>query len=278
MARGIALTIGLNSVDPNHYAGWSGDLNACEADAEDMASIANAQKFQTETLLTKDATIQKVTEKIRNASKGLQSGDIFLLSYSGHGGQLPDLNNDEPDSNDETWCLYDGELVDDQLYSLLGEFSDNVRILVFSDSCHSGTVIKVAYFSDKIDMVNTNIDSTGRRFRFLPTGVALRTYRKNRNFYDSVLKDENLKNSADTVKASGMLISGCQDNQLSLDGAFNGLFTSQVLKVWKDGSFDGDYHNFHKEILNRMPQTQSPNLFMIGQKNPNFESQKPFSI
>ena len=128
MARGIALTIGLNSVDPNHSAGWSGDLNACETDAEDMASIANAQKFQTETLITKDATIQKVTEKIRNASKELQSGDIFLLSYSGHGGQLPDLNNDEPDSNDETWCLYDGELVDDQLYSLLGEFSDNVHV------------------------------------------------------------------------------------------------------------------------------------------------------
>ena len=93
-----------------------------------------------------------------------------------------------------------------------------------------------------------------------------------------MLKDEKLKNSADTVKASGMLISGCQDNQLSLDGAFNGLFTSQVLKVWKDGSFDGDYHTFHKDILNRMPQTQSPNLFMIGQKNPNFESQKPFTL
>ena len=42
MARGIALTIGLNSVDPKHYAGWSGELNACEADAEDMASIATA--------------------------------------------------------------------------------------------------------------------------------------------------------------------------------------------------------------------------------------------
>ena len=80
MARGIALTIGLNSVDPKHYAGWPGELNACEADAEDMASIANAQQFQTETLLTKDATIQKVTDKIRNASKELQSGDIFLLS------------------------------------------------------------------------------------------------------------------------------------------------------------------------------------------------------
>jgi hypothetical protein len=31
----------------------------------------------------------------------LLPGDIFLLTYSGHGGQLPDLNNDEPDNIDE---------------------------------------------------------------------------------------------------------------------------------------------------------------------------------
>ncbi len=33
MATGLALTIGLNSVDPAHYDVWSGELNACEADA-----------------------------------------------------------------------------------------------------------------------------------------------------------------------------------------------------------------------------------------------------
>ena len=40
MPQGLALTIGLNSVDPAHYGGWSGELTACEADAEDMAEIA----------------------------------------------------------------------------------------------------------------------------------------------------------------------------------------------------------------------------------------------
>jgi hypothetical protein len=38
-------------------------------------------------------------------------------------------------------------------------------------------------------------------------------------------------------KATILLLSGCQDNQLSHDGAFNGLFTSQLLKVWKNGLF-----------------------------------------
>ena len=40
--RGLSLHIGLNSVNPKHYAGWSGDLMACEFDAEDMAALATA--------------------------------------------------------------------------------------------------------------------------------------------------------------------------------------------------------------------------------------------
>ena len=57
-----------------------------------------------------------------------------MLSYSGHGGQLPDLNDDEPDQEDETWCLYDGQVVDDELSELYSHFKQGVRILVLSDS------------------------------------------------------------------------------------------------------------------------------------------------
>src|SRR5262245_49661514 len=114
MPTGIALTIGLNAVDPNHYQGWAGDLVACEADAHDMAAIANAKGFKTMTLLTKQATRTAVANGMAMAAQTLKAGDIFMLSYSGHGGQLPDLNRDEDDQQDETWCLYDGELIDDE--------------------------------------------------------------------------------------------------------------------------------------------------------------------
>ena len=45
MAKGISLNIGLNSVDPNHYGGWDGQLAGCENDANDMAEIASCLKF-----------------------------------------------------------------------------------------------------------------------------------------------------------------------------------------------------------------------------------------
>ena len=69
MTKGLALTIGLNAVDPQHYGDWSGELMACEADAEDMAEIAKSKKFQTTTLLTKNGTREKVAAEIRKAHR-----------------------------------------------------------------------------------------------------------------------------------------------------------------------------------------------------------------
>jgi hypothetical protein len=201
-----------------------------------------------------------------------------MLSYSGHGGQLPDRNEEEADVMDETWCLYDGELVDDEMYSLYGEFAQGVRVLVFSDSCHSGTVTKVAYYQSRMDMRTSNLDVHESKYRFMPSDVAQRTYRLNKQFYDKILKRTDLKEAEDKVKASILLISGCQDNQLSLDGNFNGLFTSQVLAVWKDGSFKGTYKRFHKHIIRRMPPDQTPNYYIVGQKDTRFERQRPFTL
>jgi len=278
MAKGLALTMGLNLVDPKHYGGWSGELNACEADAEDMASIAKSKRFEVKTLLTRAATRTQVTRSILNAAKKLKSGDIFMLSYSGHGGQLPDLNNDEPDAQDETWCLYDGELVDDELYALFGRFARGVRILVFSDSCHSGTIVKIAYYQGTAAVRSSGIGSQAVRYRFMPPDVALRTYRNNRKFYDKLLKNIKLRDAKAAVKASVLLISGCQDNQLSSDGDFNGLFTAQLLRVWKNGTFKGNYKGFHKAIIRRMPPDQTPNYFWAGQQDVTFEKQRPFTI
>lgn len=277
MAKGIALTMGLNSVDPAHYGGWSGDLTACEADAQDMADIAHSKGFDVTKLLTKQATRKGFENALSKAAGTLKSGDILILSYSGHGGQLPDRNGDEDDKMDETWCLYDGEVVDDEIYSLLGKFQPGVRVLVFSDSCHSGSAIKAAFYGSK-GMPLTLNRSNGTIYRFMPQEVAMRTYRQNRDFYDPILKNQKLKEAQDAVKASVILISGCQDNQLSADGTFNGLFTANLLQVWNEGIFSKSHRAFHKAIAKRMPPDQTPNYFRVGERNAVFEKEVPFTI
>lgn len=278
MAKGIALAIGLNSVDPNHYAGWSGPLNACEADAEDMTLISKAKGFKTVMLLTDEAKRDQVIDEIERAATQLSTGDIFMLSYSGHGGQLPDANNDEDDGQDETWCLYDGELVDDEIYTKLGKFARGVRILVLSDSCHSGTVTKVAYYRAAGKIIDDIGGSSPRVYRAMPPKIARETYRQNKEFYDPILRDSKLREGRSALKASTMLISGCQDNQLSADGTFNGLFTGTLLQVWNNGGFTGGYRAFHKAIVRQMPPDQTPNYFWAGERDAAFEKEIPFTL
>jgi len=205
MVKGLALTIGLNFVDPKHYAGWDGQLTACEYDAEDMTDIAKIKGFEVQKFLTKTATCENVENGISKASKKLENGDIFLLSYSGHGGQLPDKNSDELDRTDETWCLYDRQFVDDELNNCLAQFTKGVRVLVFSDSCHSGTVTRAIAANKNIDQFNSNIDIQDRKYRFAPKNVIARTYKQNKSHYDKVLANRNLKESDDKVKASVFL-------------------------------------------------------------------------
>ena len=277
MPKGLALTIGLNSVNPARYDGWSGELTACEADARDMAEVARSRKFSVKSLLTRAATRKNVVSQLVKAASALKADDIFMLSYSGHGGQIPDMNKDEDDYQDETWCLYDGQLIDDELYWLLGKFAAGVRILVFSDSCHSGTVTKAAFYRGTAAPRSAAAGSPETRYRAMPPEAALRAYRKNKKFYDTLQKNPMLAKAEDSVKASVLLISGCQDNQLSADGTFNGLFTGTLLQVWNEGR-SSNYRKFYEAIAKRMPPDQSPNYYWVGKPNKRFEKQKPFTI
>ncbi len=167
--RAVSLHIGLNTVSASAYGGWTGPLASCEFDANDMAALARAQGIKASVLLTKKGTRANTLAAIRSAAKSLRAGDLFFLTYSGHGGQVPDVSGDEADKQDETWCLYDGQLIDDELYFELSRFAAGVRILVLSDSCHSGTVTRAR--PPMTDIVL----STGRS-KMMPIEVGRRVY------------------------------------------------------------------------------------------------------
>ena len=290
--KGLSLNIGLNLVSAAAYGGWDGPLAACEFDANDMAAVAKAMGMRATVLLTKKATRANLLAGMRSAAKALKSGDFFLLSYSGHGGQLPDTNGDEDDKQDETWCLYDGQLLDDELYFELSRFVAGVRILVLSDSCHSGTVTREIAPPPPPPPPN-------QRPKLMPAAVARRVYAEHQAFYDKLQAevaaaarkgftdpDEALAQVGAAAEASALvgrfkpavvLISGCQDNQTSMDGDHNGAFTEQLLKVWNRGSFAGGYNAFHTQIRAGMPRSQSPNLFVLG-PTARFLKQKPFTV
>jgi len=279
--QAISIHVGLNEVDPAHYQGWNGKLVACEFDANDMERLAGGRGFKTHKLLTKHATSKSVTAALHDAATKLDSGDMLLFTYSGHGGQVPDANGDEQDRMDETWVLYDRQMVDDEVYSLLGTLKPGVRVAIFSDSCHSGTVARglvELVGPDRVaESVNGGNGSGQPRVKGMPDEVVRSTYDANKALYDEIQKSLPPFDMAN-IGASVILTSGCQDNQTSLDGDKNGLFTQTLLKVWDDGAFTSSYRTFRKRIAREMPPWQSPNLFIVGATDRTFASQTPFTV
>ena len=294
-ARALSLHIGLNTVSAAAYGGWTGPLAACEFDANDLAALARAQGMKASMLLTKKGTRANTLAGIRGAAKSLRAGDLFFLTFSGHGGQVPDVTGDEADKQDETWCLYDAQLIDDELYFELSRFAAGVRILVLSDSCHSGTVTRAR--RPNADAATLVIG----RSKMMPIEVGRRVYAEHQAFYDKLQNDvaksagkasiadpdavlSNLSVSSGRVsaivrkfKAAVILISGCQDNQTSLDGDHNGAFTGQLLQVWNLGAYQGNYASLHAAIRAGMSPGQTPNLYMLGDVA-RFVAQRPFTV
>ena len=270
MTQGVSIHIGLNHVDPKHYQGWDGALNACVADSKDMCALAKKKGFTGNTLLLNEqATAAALTAALQDASKKLTKGDILFLTYSGHGGQVRDTNADEKDNDrmDETWVLFDREFVDDELYNLWSKFKLGVRILVLSDSCHSGTVTRdIPIFV-----------GDGPKPRAMPREIAIKTENANRALYRAI-QEENRGAEKTKVAASILLLSGCMDNQTSMDGDHNGAFTGTLKKVWNNGRFVGGYRKFRDKIVSLMPSSQTPNYYFVGAANSSYEAQTPFSI
>lgn len=291
---GLSLHIGVERLDPACYPlkpphpdwpnGWDGPLLGCANDARDMQAIAKSQGFETTLLMTENATADNVIAAIRAAADRLSAGDIFMITYAGHGGQVLDRSGDEADREDETWCLYDRHLLDDELYSLYADFDAGVRILMFSDSCHSGTVNR------------GGPESTNRSVRSMPRNTVFQIYKAREAFYNEI-QDRVKALGHKELKASVRLFSACQDHQEATGAEENGFFTAAVKRVWNDGNFSGDYDEFYEAIkadliaahaeagddrgpaeLTADSEAQIPNLSAEGADDHDFVRERPFSI
>ncbi len=96
------------------------------------------------TLVDGDATIANVSSAIRDIGRRMGPDDIFVMFYSGHGGQVPREDGptaSDPDGMDEILALYDGSMLDDRLRELLDEIEQGT-VLIWLDSCFSGGFAK----------------------------------------------------------------------------------------------------------------------------------------
>jgi hypothetical protein len=252
-------------------------------------------------LLSRDATRDTVLAEIDAASRQLGSNDIFMISFSGHGGQIPDDHADAANKMDQTWCLYDGQLIDRELYARWSRFSKGVRILVFSDSCHSEGITKVMIMalerarSENAAAHVTTLVQQMREFdrlrasqrrrqmnvKSLSAELSWKVYGQEKARYDSLIAS--IPTPRFPIDPMVLSISACGDNETAGDAGDlrNSVFTRALKIVWDGGRFADDYIQFQLQIADvaaTIRPEQNAARRMIDTDVPSYWSQRPFTV
>ncbi|MCB1918187.1 MAG: caspase family protein [Rhodocyclaceae bacterium] len=241
-----ALCIGIND-----YPGTDSDLAGCVNDAADWRDALTARGFEVASLIDDAADKAAMVAAIRGLIDGASGGDSLVITYSGHGTWVPDDSGDEADGRDEALCPHDiaeGQaLLDDELHELLRLRPAGARIVLISDSCHSGSVSRGR---------EEDLDPGLPRARFLPPAAWMQRLPTGLSARPPMLW-------SGLARAGGdVLMAGCMDTEYSWDTRFggraNGAFTYYALKTLGQLGADATYRDWHAAIGNYLPSTRLP--------------------
>ncbi|MBN2292584.1 MAG: caspase family protein [Pirellulales bacterium] len=252
MSRGFALLVGLKSVNPTAYGGWTGENGCwgCELDVDNIQRVLTPLGFEFGILKTAQATSHNILSALRGAARNLRSDDIFVFYYSGHGGQIQDKDGDEPDNKDETLVAYDKEVIDDDLNSIWQSFNAGSRIVMISDSCNSGSNYKM-----RLDIP-------------FEKASPIKMF--------SAIAD---CDRSSTMTSQMIHYGGCRDGGSSAGYQGGGTFTSGFCRAWSSGTFSGNYRDLYARILEELRgERQQPQFSEYGPVTDAFRNQRPFTI
>jgi len=140
--RRRALCIGIDQ-----YPGGSA-LSGCVADARLWARTLGGLGFEAQLRTDAQATRDGILDTLGDFIRAAAAGDVLVFQYSGHGTQLPDLDGDEQDDQDEALCPIDYEtgafVLDDDLRALFRQLPAGASLTCFMDCCHSGSITRLA--------------------------------------------------------------------------------------------------------------------------------------
>ncbi|MBF8276787.1 MAG: peptidase caspase catalytic subunit p20 [Candidatus Brocadiaceae bacterium] len=233
-----AFIVGINDYAPTGPGG--SDLRGCVSDARDMANTLVICGFPTSGIricTDSRATKKGILDGLAWLTSGAKAGDSLVFHYSGHGSQVVDFNNEEPDGRDEILCPHDLNfatkvyILDDDIRAIFSRLPSGVNLDVILDSCHSGTAtrgsiapeglsVSVRYIAPPLDHA-FHIDYNHNNPKFTKKGI---------------LKPK--PGTKELVVVSGLnhvLWAGCRDYQTSeetsIGGSVRGIFTYNFCQI-----------------------------------------------
>lgn len=261
MARGTSIHIGVN----HPASGKECRLSLSEENAWRMAGLAHQAGYgATHVLRGAAATRSTVRHTLSVAATALVPGQTLLVSFSGHGSRVPDTNGDEWDKSDETWCLHDADLIDDELVAIWRLAAPGTRVLVVSESCFGGGM--------------------GRHGNTMPPAADRPVYRSAalmRGVKQYVQPGGPCISRAPShdhgIRATVLVMAASAEAQKAREG----LYIHHLLELWNGGAFGGSFCELHRLVRERVVHDnpgQEPQIQMVGTADPEFPLERAFHL
>ncbi|KAG0211108.1 Ca(2+)-dependent cysteine protease [Mortierella sp. GBA30] len=223
-----ALLIGIN------YTGLANPLHGCINDAAIMKNFLLDVGFHDESIrvLTDDQvgtpwmpTRDNILENLKWLIQDAKKNDSYFLHYSGHGGQVVDLDGDETNGMDN--CIFPldhkekGVIIDDDLHNMLvKKLPPGVRLTVVFDCCHSGSALDLPYVYASTGYIRGSSALANLGHELVEGNFDAEALKELQEKWQKLQLEE--KEFARQVKlkaadADVIMFSGCKDDQTSAD-------------------------------------------------------------
>jgi hypothetical protein len=257
MARGTSIHVGVNH--PSAARGQP--LSRSEESAWKMAELAYQAGYGAiHVLRGDDATRGAVHDLVSAAARALEPGHTLFVSFSGHGSQVPDSDLDERDGWDETWCLRDANLIDDELAEIWRGAAAGTRVLVVSESCFGGGM-------KRGDEGLATLPPAPYRPVYRSAAPVMRGVQQYAQPASSCISRE--PSYDDGIKACVLMMTASAEAQKAREG----LYIDHLLDLWNGGAFSDSFCALHARLCERVQHDnpgQHPQIAMLGTYDPEF--------
>ena len=137
-SKKYAVIVGMETSKWGGCPGADKDSNTMLSLIKQYVNADHIKKFN-----NKEATVSAVKNALNEQIAKVPEDGLFVFTYSGHGGQYNKsaTAKNETDGRDEFLCLYDGPLIDDELWTIMNQCKG--RVLCIYDCCHSSTMYRL---------------------------------------------------------------------------------------------------------------------------------------
>jgi hypothetical protein len=240
-----ALLVGIN------YEGTSSELKGCVNDVYDLRDMLiskyNYNPDNIQLLINTVATRKNILDTFTTLLQSANEGDHICFTFSGHGYYTKDMSGDEVDGYDELIVSADHQtIVDDEFKQLIQtHLKEKVTLFSLFDNCHSGTIYDL-------------------RYQYLDSSI-----QKN-----EIMTVHPRPDVSDT-QGQVIMLSGCMDNQVSLDARINGKFNGVMTRCFLEALRQSNYQDTWETLLQRIRSILNVNKF---QQLPQMSSGIPLDI